>query len=99
MTPLHTLAGPRPRPRTRLGPSPARRRSPARPAGAPSVPLPAPGQLFTLADLVAAAGHGIRYSDVLDWLAEALATGRAVPAGFAAERDGRPFGSRCYRLR
>jgi hypothetical protein len=61
--------------------------------------VPAAGPRFTLADLVAGAGTGMRYSDVMDWLAAALATGRAVPAGFTGEVDGRPAGSRCYRLR
>lgn len=54
---------------------------------------------LTLADLMTAvAGTGARVSDVASWLAKAAAGGVLEDVGYVAGADGRPTGSRRYRL-
>lgn len=54
---------------------------------------------LSLSDLMAvAAGTGARVSDVASWLAKAAAGGVLEDAGYRTDPNGRPVGSRRYRL-
>ncbi|UTI64504.1 hypothetical protein NBH00_24600 [Paraconexibacter antarcticus] len=89
----------------RLVPAPPRTTTPRRrpasrsaAAATPAAPGVLPGDVFTFLDLVAGAGPRARPSQLMDWLADALSSGRAVPLGYATGTDGQPAGPRRYRL-
>lgn len=88
----------------RLVPAPPRTTPRRRPASRPSAvatpaaPAVLPGDVFTFLDLVERAGPRVRPSELMDWLADALFSGRAVPLGYAKDADGQPAGPRRYRL-
>jgi hypothetical protein len=58
-----------------------------------------PGETFAFSDLMRSAGGRTRPSELMDWLAAALASGRVETVGFTEEDDGRPAGPRRYRVR